>query len=114
MNEHDPTILPTLVPPAGGLARLTARRMARERPALRHEPWRLAAAAGSGACVALLLLALRPTPFDAPGLDRLRDVAPHGAPPLLRDGHVAPLPSQQPGVRLYWTASLRADAAPAR
>jgi hypothetical protein len=108
MSEHEPTLLPRLTPPAGGLARLHARREQRG-PATRPI-WGLAAAASAGACCALLLLALRPMALEAPGLDRLRDVAASGAAPVLRDGQVAALPSRQPGVRLYWTASLRVDA----
>lgn len=110
MSEHEPTLLPRLTPPAGGLARLYARREQR-RPAA-PSLWGFAAAASAGACCALLLLALQPVALEAPGLDRLRNVAAAGAAPTLRDGHVVSLPSQQPGVRVYWTASLQAEATP--
>jgi hypothetical protein len=109
MNERDPLLLPTLAPPSGGWARLVARRDTRRRDAT--SGWTLAAAACSGACTALLLLALRPQPSLAPSLDRLRGVPARGEPVALgRDGVAQPL-AERPGVRFYWTASLDRDEA---
>lgn len=113
MNESVPLLLPRLAPPAGGLPRLRERRAARERPrAPAPVPWRLAAAASCGACFALILLALQPAVLDSGGLDRLRGVPAAGTPLVLRDAlaHAEPIVTQQPGVRLYWTASFDASA----
>ena len=107
MTEHDARLFPRLDPPSGGLERLLARRRVRTEPA---SPWLLATAAGSGACAALLALAVRPALPDTPSLDRLRGVAPSGATLVLADPDArAQALVVRPGVRVYWTASLRAD-----
>ena len=113
MAEHAPTILPMLTPPAGGLQRLRALRAAREhQPTPGAAPWRLAAAASGGACLALILLALQPTFLDSTALDRVRGVPATGTPLVLRDAlsHAEPIATRQAGVRLYWTASLEVPA----
>lgn len=114
MTEPTAKWLPVLSPPAGGLQRLRALRAAREgHRAPSAAPWRLAAAASCGACLALLLLAMQPSFVDSGGLDRLRGVHATGTTLVLRDAqaHAEPIATRQPGVRLYWTASLSESTA---
>jgi hypothetical protein len=112
MTEPASELLPWLAPPPGGLQRLRARRAAHEHRAPTTARWRLTAAASCGACFALILLALQPASVDGSALDRLRGVHATGTPLLLRDAqvHAEPLATRQPGVRLYWTASLDSSA----
>jgi hypothetical protein len=51
---------------------------------------------------------------EATSLDRLRGTQASGTPLVLRDGlaHAEPIATREPGVRLYWTASLDASSEP--
>lgn len=115
--NRDPELLPTLTPPAGGLARLLAKR---EPPSgaigSRAGAWpvsRLAfvsALAGVGFALLLLLPASNLPLTHA--MDRLLGVRSQGDSLRVADAStvVRSLPTQQPGVRLYWTENLRAQA----
>lgn len=113
--RREPTLLPMLEPPAGGMARLRAMRTAAE---LRADTWptrRLAyASALAGSAFALLLLLpggwlSREPLLITHAADRLLGVRSQGDSLRTVDaGTVAQqLPSQQPGVQLYWTERLQ-------
>lgn len=114
MPMREPELLPELQPPAGGLARLQARRAAREATELSWLPQRrlayLSLLMGAGVAVAALQFA----PVELPAtlaMDRLLGTPSGGSGirQLGPDTVAQALPSTQPGVRLYWTASLQAD-----
>ncbi|MFZ5841396.1 MAG: hypothetical protein ACOY3E_00735 [Pseudomonadota bacterium] len=109
--KREPELLPVLEPPVDGLARLRAKRESAERWAGLWPTWRLAyGVALAGAAFALLLLWLPigqlPVTHAA---DRLLGVHSQGDSLRTVDAgtFVQQLPSQQPGVRLYWTEHLQ-------
>lgn len=111
MSQRDPDWLPLWQPPAGGLRRLLARRDAAQRPSW-HRRWLLTGYAPllAGATAAVLMLLLQPAPLPVTSAgDRLLGVAAQGATlQVLDEATLAQqLPTRQPGVRLYWTESLR-------
>lgn len=117
--NREPTLLPVLEPPSGGLARLRAKRTSAERWATAGPTRRLAyISALAGGIFAVLLL--RPGgDFASDALpvthaaDRLVGVRSQGDSLRTVDAgtFVQQLPSQQPGVRLYWTEHLQSGEA---
>lgn len=112
--NREPTLLPALEPPTGGLTRLRAKRTAMERWLNAGPTRRLAyISALAGGVFAVVLL--RPGgQFASDALpathavDRLLGVRSQGDSLRAVDAStiVQQLPSQQPGVRLYWTEYL--------
>lgn len=112
--NREPTLLPMLEPPTDGLARLRAKHRAVEQQAAAWPSRRLAfASALAGGAFALLLL----MPMDrfwgelpaTHAADRLLGVRSQGDSLRTVDAStvVQQLPSQQAGVRLYWTERLQ-------
>lgn len=116
--NRDPELLPDLTPPAGGLARLLAKR---ESPRSTMDSsagaWPVArlafvsALVGVGFALLLLLPASNLPPTHA--MDRLLGVRSQGDSLRMADASSAAqsLPTRQPGVRLYWTENLRTPMA---
>ncbi|NQD37797.1 hypothetical protein HPT27_12240 [Permianibacter sp. IMCC34836] len=124
MTDRQPNFLPELSPPAGGLARLRARRDELQRPVL--ERWlRQFNRAGvkayapllAGACTALMLVLWWPQRLPSTlATDRLLGAKSAGERVRVLDAMMATqqLPSSQSGVRLYWTESLQHEVAETR
>lgn len=113
MPNHELKLLPALDPPAGGLARLQAKRSKPMQTDLGGgqllRPVYLSLLAG--ASVAAMLLVLIPANVPATlAMDRLLGIRSQGdSLRMIEATSVAQaLPSRQPGVRLYWTESLKA------
>lgn len=111
--SHEPELLPQLSPPAGGLARLRARREQLARGPL-ASPRLAYAAAFAGASFAVLLMLPAGQVPATQAMDRLLGVRSQGSSLRIVDASTVAqaLPTQQPGVRLYWTERLR-DETPA-
>lgn len=116
--NRDPELLPTLTPPAGGLARLLTRR---ESAGSSMGSWvgmwpvaRLAFVSALAVVGLALLLLLPASNLPAThAMDRLLGVRSQGDSLRMADASsvVQSLPTQQPGVRLYWTENLQAPMA---
>lgn len=119
--SREPTLLPRLEPPTGGLARLRAKRHAAEQRAAAWPSRRLAyASALAGSAFALLLLLPVGAVWDRPLLlthaaDRLLGARAEGPQLHALDNRiiVQPLTSDQPNVRLYWAEQLPSTASTA-
>lgn len=113
MADREPALLPELLPPTGGLLRLRRRRDALEATGRRGVPQRrlayLSLLLGAGFAAATLPFPAVTLP-ETLAMDRLLGTqSGETGLRLLEPGTVAlALPSTQPGVRLYWTASLEA------
>lgn len=118
MSQREPDLLPEWQAPAGGLARLQARRAEMTDAGilaslLKMTDWRAYVPLLAGATAAVLLLVFVPTSLAPTSeADRLLGMQATGQSLHLLDAQsvAQQLPSRQPGVRLYWTESLSGPA----